>query len=611
MKAYAVLIVAILAATSFPLALSDGSDASYEERTLTVHLIPPEVTLEIQCRFYDDMPSIPYVRFTDVFRILFGTEPVSVDNGDGTFLLTNGLGHSATFDIVNDTITSDDFDSFKYFNLARVEEGGEPSFPTDTYRVEAPSGPNKAVFDLSAYGLDMRGEQEVWLPVSTASDLLCHSNMLYVVYAGESLYLCWCQELPTDMMEEIYLPIYNSVGVRPADMIPYSYGELCFKADNLWGNVCRSDFAKMISEIGLDAALETYSDGTRALKARLLDQYIENYSAGLTGLDRLVYDGGHTRFDLYARAFMRLFMTGVDGIIEEKLSGMSLPDEVDLEMIEDSIREARTAALGEGNYHVSGDTAIYTMDSFRTSDGWDRYYREGGDYPDDDIGDFLRALDAASADPDVRNFVIDLTTNGGGQIDAALFVLAAITGLEQRYINVDSRSGAERIYHVRSDVNTDGVYDERDLQKRCDLNFGILSSRITYSSGNMVVNIAKEMGVTVIGENPGGGCASLTYAATPEGFTHPMSSTAMNTGPDFDYAAYDRGSDPDVRIDVPERDGIPDYSAYFDIGSISRIMDERNPEEKEGAPTGMAFALAAAVAVLAALLLLDGIIRKG
>ena len=610
MKASAVLLAAILMATSVPLILTDGSDAEYEERTITVHLIPPEDTEEIQCRFYDDLPDIPYARFTDVFRILFESTPVETDNGDGTFTVTNVLGYTAVFDTVNDTITSDDFNSFKYFNLAWEEdENEEPSFPVESYRAEAVSDPRRTVMDLSSYGLDMRGEQEVWMPVSTASDLLCQSSMLYVVYTGESLYKCWFQELPDEMIEETYLPIYYSTGTRTADMISYSYGELCFKVDNLWGNVCRNDFTVLVSEVGLDAALETYSDGTRAVKGLLLNPYIENYSAGLTGLDRLVYDGGHTMFRIYARLYSQIFMTGADGIIEEKLSVLSLPEEVNIKQIGNAIREARTSMLGEGNYHVSGDTAIYTMNSFYASDGWERYYGEGGDYPDDDIGNFLRAVDTASADPDVRNFVIDLTTNEGGVIDVALYVLAAITGVEQKYINIDSHTGAKRIYYVRSDVNTDGVYDERDLNKRCDLNFGVLSSRYTYSCGNMFVNIAKELGVTVIGENPGGGCCSLSFATTPEGFPHPMSSTAMNTGSDFDYAAFERGADPDVRIEMTETGGVLDYTAYFDMVSISRIMDEQHPAE-EDAPSETAVVLTVAITILAILLLLSGSGKK-
>ena len=88
-----------------------------------------------------------------------------------------------------------------------------------------------------------------------------------------------------------------------------------------------------------------------------------------------------------------------------------------------------------------------------------------------------------------------------------------------------------------------------------------------------------------------------------------MSSTAMNTGSDFDYAAFERGADPDVRIEVTETDGVLDYTAYFDMDSISRIMDERHPAE-EDAPSETAVVLTVAIAILAILLLLSGSGKK-
>ena len=49
--------------------LADESDAAYEEKTLTVYLYSMDNPGELDCRFYDDMPSTPYVRFEDIFNI--------------------------------------------------------------------------------------------------------------------------------------------------------------------------------------------------------------------------------------------------------------------------------------------------------------------------------------------------------------------------------------------------------------------------------------------------------------------------------------------------------------------------------------------------------------
>ena len=616
MKVSAVLIVAVLAAVAVPLVLADGSDAAYEERTVTAYMDSMDDTADVQCRFYDDMPSIPYVRFTDVFRMFYSETLVTVDNGGGTFTMTNESGYTAVFDIVNDRITSDDFGSFKYLNML-MEETDQQNFPIDRYRVDASTDPEIDVLDLSSYHLDMRGEDEVWMPLSTASDLLCNYGMTYAVYTNESywypdesIFVCgyksgWYNNLPTDMWEATFLWISENDWMRPADMIAHSYGELCLTADHLWGNVCRNEFTQLVSEVGLDAALDTYSDGSRGVKALLLDDKFADYISGLTGLDRLVYDGGHTNFSIFARAFMLLQWSDTDEYIENRLSDLSLPGKVTADM--SLITGTRTAILGEGSYHVYGDTAFYIMDGFTCGD-WSGYYSGGGDYPDDTIGNFLRAVDTASADPRIKNFVIDLSANGGGLVNAALYILAAITGQEPMGYTVNCESGAERIARFHMDINTDGVYDEGDLRKRADLNFGILSSRFTYSSGTILVNQAKEMGVTVIGERPGGGSATLTYTVTPEGFPHHMGTVILNTVSDFDFMAFDRGFEPDVPITVGESNGMKDFSAFYDLAAISRIMDEQHPSEHTHSKALMVPALA--VAMLALLMMVGGVRRR-
>ena len=154
------------------------------------------------------------------------------------------------------------------------------------------------------------------------------------------------------------------------------------------------------------------------------------------------------------------------------------------------------------------------------------------------------------------------------------------------------------------DVNLDGVYDEKDLCKRYDLNFGILTSRLSYSAGNMFPILAQEMGVTVIGERSGGGCCATTKAAIPEGFTEYMSSYCMFTRSDLDAAAFENGAVPDVPLDVPETDGLPDYSSFYDLERLSTIMNEQYPDGKDIGDIGMVMVLIVIVAISSSIILL-------
>ena len=597
--------------------LADESDAAYEERTLTVYLYSMDNPGELDCRFYDDMPSTPYVRFEDVFNIYSGVELDVEDNGGGKFTMTNTDGVSVVIDIENDTVSSDDYHAFTYFFTTGVhwteEEGKDPKALITRYATETVVAPARTVFDLSAYGLDIRGEGEVWMPVTTASDLVCGPGMFYTVYSGVSFYCFYIYNFldgslfPDPMWDEILDWIEDSGGVRPDDLTEYSYNELQFRMDVFWGNVERTDFSRMAASVGLDEALEKYSDGSRAVKEMLLDPSIEVYAVGLKGLASLVQDGGHTVLDASSYAYVGSIYPDFEEYAEERLSGLSLPEAEDRFAISDNAKQARAEAWGEGDYHSRGDTAVYTMDAFDSLWGWDEYYANGGDYPDDTVGNLLRAMDMASADPKIRNFIIDLTTCDGGDVDVMLIILAMISGCQPDQCYTDPVTGAKYVDRVHVDVNLDGRYDERDLHKRCDLNFAILTSELSFSSGNSLPILAKEVGVTIIGERSGGGCAALMSCCTPEGFVQTLSSYFLQTSSDFDTIAFDSGAEPDVKLDVPERDGMPDYSSFYDITMLSRIMYERYPPED--APSEIAVILAAAIIILAALLLIGGIRR--
>ncbi len=66
-------------------------------------------------------------------------------------------------------------------------------------------------------------------------------------------------------------------------------------------------------------------------------------------------------------------------------------------------------------YFEKGDTAVFSFSSFTSdSEAWEAFYKDGGALPDDTYGKLIKALERAKANPNIRNFVLDITTNGGG-----------------------------------------------------------------------------------------------------------------------------------------------------------------------------------------------------
>ncbi|MBR4226211.1 MAG: hypothetical protein IKR86_05480 [Candidatus Methanomethylophilaceae archaeon] len=58
-------------------------------------------------------------------------------------------------------------------------------------------------------------------------------------------------------------------------------------------------------------------------------------------------------------------------------------------------------AIGSDAYFIAkGDTAVFSFNSFAQDvPAWERYMKDGGELPDDTIGNFFRAANKASQGP--------------------------------------------------------------------------------------------------------------------------------------------------------------------------------------------------------------------
>lgn len=83
------------------------------------------------------------------------------------------------------------------------------------------------------------------------------------------------------------------------------------------------------------------------------------------------------------------------------------------------------------------------FNSFESDNGaWAVYYTEGGKLPEDTYGMLIRALRQAKENPEIRNFVIDLSTNGGGQSDVAMAVITMVAS-KLAYMNITNALSGE------------------------------------------------------------------------------------------------------------------------------------------------------------------------
>lgn len=273
---------------------------------------------------------------------------------------------------------------------------------------------------------------------------------------------------------------------RDAELAAFNYGELCFVFDKLYGypgrGILYEDVA--LEEVGLDQALKDFGPvGTRT-KELLLSTDWADYFMAMIRLNTLVEDGGHT--SMYLASHGDVYSNPARAWLSAKLSGQNSYDKYIADMAEVMARvpstldnlmgmmDLRREMLGDGHYFTKGDTAFYSMNGFvADKEPWKEYYAKGGSFDDYDETVFMgliSSMNKAQNDPEIHNFVIDLSTNGGGSADVLLGLISLITGEREGLLKYQSVLQGQSIdQKFLIDRNFDGKFDEADADVHYDL----------------------------------------------------------------------------------------------------------------------------------------------
>jgi hypothetical protein len=604
----AVAIVVILGAVAAEAMFAEDppfwpeDDSEYAVRTIAAHMFSPEEkdTGTLDVRFYSDMPNVPYVSLSDYYYKIQKESMTVRSLGGGVLELSNDRegGSKARLDTGRVTLTSDDFRGFAMVKESDGSSGFDCKLVSTASTTEVKTAETVTV-DLRSYGIvphTDRADRQVWLPLQTASDLFIGPNMYFVSYVGDAVYF-----MDSDTVNEYsyygdnpeyWGSVHRFMGedrVRPADLAEYTYNEMCLMFDLFYGKPGLGAIAPMQKENGLDSALQAYSDSTRTIRSFLLSEDYAEFIAGFWKLGEFLYDGGHTNTSLTPRAYLGYLTDAGDSdfALQIRINANSIdtPENPDMGKVRKDLTKLRKDTwdmeeLAYGTwYYSSGDTAVYTFDHFDfDQDEWTRYIEEGGYLPADCIGQMYVALGMAVADPAIVNFVIDISTNTGGVVADVAFFNSLLTAQDFRlqYGDVFTDSITEAV--LKSDINLDGVFDEKDHEKQYSFNFGILASSGSFSSGNYLPVSAQNQGIMILGETSGGGSCTVGFTAVPSGFMFPFSSaTKLMVGygqSGFDPDAVEHGAAPDAVLVTVDPDGNVDYSGMYDIDVISQRMAE-------------------------------------
>ena len=520
--------------------------------------------------FMKEGVPVPYVDVVEYMNQVY--DPANVfslsSQGGGVYEISNAKGNM-TVDTVKDTLHSDRMEQFLY-NDQRLNPTDDTQYVFEhIIATDYREDPSALDIDLSNYGIDLIEEDgRVYFPLTTAADLTGVSY-LNSIFCDNRIYLAYGSDKPSVNWQANF-----NKEDRDAGEIAYTYGELCFLMDHIYGDAPHCLLAEPIREKGLDATLESYSDETRQVKELLHSDKTVDLVFGIAILSSMLYDGGHTDFfidmatDLEGTAAFDEFNSirkeepdNIRTVLFKKWYGDSAGkmeakmkiEEYDSEY--DKYQAVFDEQTEEGNryrYFEYDDTGIFVYTN----------------YNEDVVRNFKKALDLAR-EHGMKNFIFDESYNGGGSTESCMYMLNAITKEKRDEFYYEGTMTGNKTYEkLDYDMDQDGKFEGDAEDFDYDFNYAVMCSQDSFSSGNLFPCLCQEAGIPIIGETSAGGTCNLVLFKMDLG--NQYSASAFRT---FTYQKggnVEAGATPDYDITKKNDDGTTDYSDFRILNCLIR-----------------------------------------
>ena len=530
---------------------------SIEDKTVPFYFKDAEHK-EDMALYYVDGGHVPYISMDTVLELLHKMQNKELYDleydGDHAILTRKGTKFTCDFDFENDTITFFDFDAFLRGEIGPIVNVGIPedgaaaalfkevkSFSNDRYG-------KVMTYDLKPYEIPIIHEGDgYYVPLQTISDLILTYNTEYTLCNQEAVF--YVSNGLDDDLTEIY---YSAEGTRTEDFAKFDYNELCFTLDNIYGlkeihNI--TSFDEFFFECGLHKKLMS-TDQTEA--DITLKSFIE-----------------HQLDDLHSKFNSRSYMSDEESFEAQSAKIMG-PWNSRFRHNADEFFDARDTFFPDGvpPYEEIGDTAYITFDHFTPPSDEIDYMSEP---TEEELTDTIRLMQYSRdkilrPDSPIKNVVMDLSLNMGGNIVSAAYVIAFYIGLGDLSI-VNTMTGAAGVAAYQIDSNRDGEFTADDHLSLKGLNLYCLISPASFSCGNLVPNaFMTSPRVALLGMTSGGGSCDVHPMSTAGGSMIQVSGyrriSIFKNGSFYDI---DRGATPDF--------GIAKINDYYDRQALTEYLD--------------------------------------
>jgi len=394
---------------------------------------------------------------------------------------------------------------------------------------------NTVALHLADYMIDIvAADGECYIPFQTLNDLLLTDEYIYHVFTGEkvigSAYNCSFIDAIDDA------PKHD----LSEEFAQFNFFELCLLLDCKYG---------LKPEHNIESFKEFFTNNEELFQ-NLISTNPMRSSYAIANLCHTYFDDMHSGFTRGSYLFEH--DRNVDQIVGMGYYGPSMRTMIRQGRVFFNARKEVYRAWVPG-YEEVGDTAFITFDQF-SKDRTD-YYDPTiiFDEPQDTVDLIIYAnRQIKREDSPIRNIVVDLSNNGGGDSDAALVVISWLLGEADMALR-DTFTGAQTNAIYLADVNLDGQFDEQDNVAN-GYNLYCLTSICSFSCGNLVPAACKNSGkVTLIGQTTGGGSCVVLPCTTAAGTVFQISgSKQISIIRNGSFYNTDAGVEPDFRLDKPE-----------------------------------------------------------
>ncbi len=543
-----------------------GKSVTFKDKNVTAYLFNSDSKKSLRCLFRTDM-NLPYINAADYLNQIYAAKFTTEKNDDGTYNVYNKNG-SIIVNPEKDTVHFDAFEKVVLYDTKPGLGSDKADYIKDNEYKLSGSNQKGIDFDLGKYKIDITAKDgNVYFPLTTIADIFAQ-NERSAVYIDNSIYF-------HSLTQEPYFkddPLYSSLN-RDESLIDYTYNELCFAVDCLYGQPSDANISESIGKNGLDKTLGEFSEATVNAKQLLQSKNKIDMYFALLYLDSAFSDGGHTSFSAQlTQAAETMSGTAVGNAVSIAIAD-STDERMDLATeflsakdVDDSavelVKSARIAGyidydkVKQWNDELflvkNGNTAVFVLDKFDNAA----------------VKSFKWSLDYAKENG-IGNFVIDLSANPGGPSDAARYMLAVMTGSGDLYMK-NTATDDFVTEKAKIDKNLDGKFDKKDDAVKYDFNYAILTSRCSFSNGNLLVSMAQDHGIKILGESTGGGACIITKQYYPEPYGYTLCSPFKLVSKDG--KTLDGGANPDVELVSVNLDGMKDYSGLYVLENIEAAL---------------------------------------